>query len=68
MPKLHDSSGEIADADMGETTRKKIRADADLEISAIEIFTGAKLEVDRAPDTANTTLHRSQEEALQTTS
>ena len=67
MPKLHDSSRETADADMGESTRKKIRVDADMEISAIEIFTGAKLDVDRAPDTANTTLHRSQEDALQTT-
>ena len=65
VPKLHDSSGETADADLGESARKKIRVDTGIEISAIEILTSAKLEVDRALDTANTTLHRSQEEALQ---
>ena len=36
-----------------------------MEIRAIEVLTRAMLEVDRALDTANTTLHRSQEEALQ---
>ena len=38
-----------------------------MEISAVEILTSAKLEVNRALDTANATLHRSQEEALQPT-
>ena len=37
---------------------KKSRVDADLEISAIEALTNAKLEVDRALDKANKTLHR----------
>ena len=43
VPKLHDSSGETADADLGESARKKSRVDADMEISAIEILTSAKL-------------------------
>ena len=65
MPKLHDSTGETADADVGESARKRIRVDADMKISANEILTSAKLEVDRALEIANTTLHRSQEKALQ---
>ena len=65
-PTLHDSSGETVDGDLGGSARKKIRVDADMEISAIEALTSAKLKVDQALDTANRTLHRSQEETLRT--
>ena len=41
---------------------KKSRVDADLAISAIEALTNAKLEIDRALDKANMTLHRQLEE------
>ena len=41
---------------------KKLRVDIDVEISAIEALTNAKLEVDRALDKANKTLHRLLEE------
>ena len=59
VPKLLDSSGETADGDLGERARKKIRVDVYLEISAIEMLTSAKLEVDRSLDTADTTFNRS---------
>ena len=57
-PNLHDSSGEIEDPETRESVMKKSRVDADMEISAIEPLTNAKLEVDRALDEANKTLHR----------
>ena len=41
---------------------KNSRVDADMEISAIEALTNANLEVDRALDKANKTLHRLLEE------
>ena len=41
---------------------KKSRVDADMEISATGALTNAKLEVDRALDKANKTLHRLLEE------
>ena len=41
---------------------KKPRVDIDVENSAIETLTNAKLEVDRALDKANKTLHRLLEE------
>ena len=41
---------------------KKSRVDADMEISAVEALTHAKLEVDRAQDNANMVLHRLLEE------
>ena len=47
---------------LGESIMKKSRADADMAISAIEALTNAKLEVDRALDKANKTLHRLLEE------
>ena len=43
------------------------QVDADMEISAIDATTSAKLEVDRALDTANKTLHCSQEETQKKT-
>ena len=52
---LHDSSDGIK-SELGESA-------ADMEISAIEKLTNAKLEVDRALDTANKTLHRLLEES-----
>ena len=59
-PNLHDSSGGIEDPETRE--RAMNRADADMEISAIEALTNSKLEVDRAKDTAFKTLHRLLEE------
>ena len=47
---------------MRESVTKKPRVDTDMEISAIETLTNAKLEVDRALDRANKTLHRLLEE------
>ena len=41
---------------------RKNRVGADMEISAIEALTNAKLEVDRALDKASKTLHRLLEE------
>ena len=61
-PHLHDSSGEVGDPETREIVMKKCRVDADMEISAIEALTNAKLEVDRALDKANKTLHRLLEE------
>ena len=57
-PNSHDSSGGIEDPETRESTLMKSRVDADMDISAIEALTDAKLEVDRALDTANKTLHR----------
>ena len=45
-----------------ESVMMRSRVDADMEISAIEALTNAKLEVDRALDKANKTLHRLLEE------
>ena len=45
-----------------ESAMKKSRVHADKEISAIETLSNAKLEVDRALDRANKTLHRLLEE------
>ena len=53
---------EVDDPETREDVMKKCRVDADLEISATEALTNAKLEVDRALDTANKTLHRLLEE------
>ena len=61
-PNLHDSPGEIGDPETPESVMKKSRVDADMEVSAIESLTNAKLEVDRALDKANKTLHRLLEE------
>ena len=61
-PNLHDSSGGIEDPETRESVMKKSRVDAQVEISAIEALTEAKLEVDRALDKANKTLHRLKEE------
>ena len=61
-PNLHDSSGEVEDPETRESVMKKTRVDADMEISAIEALTNAKLEVHRALDKANKTLHRLLEE------
>ena len=47
---------------MRESVTKKPRVDTAMEISAIETLTNAKLEVDRALDRANKTLHRLLEE------
>ena len=41
---------------------KKPRVDIDMETSATETLTNAKMEVDRALDTVNKTLHRLLEE------
>ena len=62
VPNLHDSTGRIGDPETRESAMKKSRVDADLAISAIEALTNAKLEVDRALDKANMTLHRLLEE------
>ena len=61
-PNLHVSSGGIEDPETRESVSKKSRVDAEVEISAIEALTKAKLEVDRALDKANKTLHRLLEE------
>ena len=61
-PTLHDSSGEVEDLETRGSVMKKSRVGADLEISATEALTNAKLEVDRALDKANKTLHRLLEE------
>ena len=61
-PKLQVSFGGVEDSETRESVMKKPRVDADMEISAIEMLTNAKLEVDRALDTANKTLHRLLEE------
>ena len=57
-PNLHDSSGEVKDPETRGSVMKKSRMDADMEISAAEALTNAKLEVDRALDKANKTFHR----------
>ena len=57
-PNLHDSSGEVEDPETRGSVMKKSRMDADMEISAAEALTNAKLEVDRALDKANKTFHR----------
>ena len=57
-PMLHDSSGVDESAETRESVMKKRRVDDDMEISAIETLTNAKLEADRALHTANKTLHR----------
>ena len=62
VPKLRDSSGETGDAVTRESATKKARVGADMDVSAIEARTNAKLEVDRALDTANKTLHHLREE------
>ena len=54
----HNSSGVNESAETRESKAKKPRVDDDMEISAIETLTNAKLEVDRELDTANKTLHR----------
>ena len=59
---LHDSSGVDESAETRESVMKKPRMDDDMEINAIETLTNAKLEVNRALDTANKTLHRLLEE------
>ena len=61
-PNFHDSSGEIRDPETGESVMRKSRVGAGKETSAIEALTNAKLEVDRALDKANDTLHRLLEE------
>ena len=63
-PKLHVSSGGVEDSETRESVTKKPRVDTDVEISAIETLTNAKLEIDRALDRANKTLHRLLEEIL----
>ena len=55
---LHDSSGVDVTAETRESVMKKRRVDDDMEISAIETLTNAKLEADRALHTASKTLHR----------
>ena len=57
-PMLHNSYGVDESAETRESVIKKRRVDDDMEISAIETLTNAKLEVDRALHTANKTLHR----------
>ena len=61
-PKLHVSSGGVEHSEMRESVTKKPRVDTAMEINAIETLTNAKLEVDRALDRANKTLHRLLEE------
>ena len=56
------SSGGVEDSELRESVTKKPCVDTDMEISAIETRTNAKLEVDRTLDTANKTLHRLLEE------
>ena len=63
-PMQHDSSGVDESAETRESNTKKPRVDDDMEISEIETLTNAKLEVDRALDTANKTLHRVLDEYL----
>ena len=65
VPNLHDSSGETGHPETRANITKKASVDADVEISAIEVLTNAKLEVDRALDTANQTLHRMREVPLE---
>ena len=62
-PNLPDSHGGIEDPETRESGIKKSRVDADMETSAIEALTNANLEVDRASDTANKTLHPLESEA-----
>ena len=59
-PNLHDLFGGIGDP--GTRAMKISRVDADMEITAIDALTNAKLEVDRALDMASKTLHRLLEE------
>ena len=59
---MHDPTGEIGDPETRESARKTSRVDVDMEISAIEVVTNAMLEVGRALDKANKTLHRLLEE------
>ena len=59
---VHDSSSEVEDSETRQSVMKKSRVDADMEISAIEALTNAKLGADRALDKANKTLHRLLEE------
>ena len=61
-PNLLGSLSETENPATREHAVKKYRSDADMEISVIEALTDAKLEVDRALDTANKTLHRLLEE------
>ena len=61
-PNLHGSSGGIEDLETRESAMKTSRVHADMEISAIEAFANANVEVGRALDTANKTLHRQLEE------
>ena len=61
-PKLHVSSDGVEDSEMRESVTKNFRVDTDMEISALETLTNAKLEVDRALDRANKMLHRLLEE------
>ena len=61
-PNLHDSPGDVGDPVTRESATKKARFGAGMDVSAIEALTSAKLEVDRALDTANKTLHRLREE------
>ena len=53
-PKWHVPFGGVEDSEMRESVTKKPREDTDMEI---ESLTNAKLEVDRALDRANKTLH-----------
>ena len=61
-PNLQDSSGGIGCLETRESAVTKSRVGAGVEISAIEALTNTKLEVDRALDKANKTLHRLLEE------
>ena len=47
-PKVHVSFGGVEDSETRERVVKKLRVDIDMEISAVETLTNAKLEVDRA--------------------
>ena len=63
-PSSSSSSHEIAPKlETRESVLKKPRVDADMQITAIETLENAKLEVDRALDTAKKTLHRLLEES-----
>ena len=53
---LHVSSDVVEDSEMRVSVTKKPRVDTDMEISAMEMLKNAKLEVDRALETANETL------------
>ena len=55
-------SHDFGDHETRESVMKKSRLDADMEISNIAALTNAKLEVDRALEKANKTLHRLLEE------